>query len=102
MNKDIFTIRLKIAREFRGITMEDLAERVGLNKSTIQRYSGGKIERPKTVVIKSFAEELWVDPDWLCGEPDTVAVPGDQVESEYLYTMEIVELRKRRARGGRA
>lgn len=40
-------------REAMGLTLEDVAERVGVNKSTIQRYESGKIKKiPNDVLDK--------------------------------------------------
>ena len=40
-------------REALGLTLEDVAEKVGVNKSTIQRYENGKIKKiPNDVLDK--------------------------------------------------
>lgn len=55
-------------REALGLTLEDVAEKVGVNKSTIQRYESGKIKRIPNDVLDKLEElygaslrEAWVD-----------------------------------------
>lgn len=57
--------RIKDCREQVDITLEELGNRIGLNKSTIQRYENGKIERIKIPVLQAIAKELNVDPLYL-------------------------------------
>lgn len=60
--------RIKHARTIRNITLEDIAKKVGVAKSTIQRYENGKIENIKLPVIESIANALTVNPAWLIGK----------------------------------
>lgn len=62
--------RIKHARTIRNITLEDIAKKVGVAKSTIQRYENGKIENIKLPVIESIANALTVNPAWLIGKSD--------------------------------
>lgn len=57
--------RIKLAREIKGITQEQLGKEVGMNKSTIQRYETGQVSKIKLPVIESLAKCLDVNPDWL-------------------------------------
>lgn len=50
--------RIKQVREERGITQEELAKCLGLNKSTIQRYETAKIDKIKLPVIDAMAGKL--------------------------------------------
>ena len=64
--------RIKLKREECGLTQEELGKAVDLNKSTIQRYETGKIEKIKLPVIQAIAQVLKVDPNWLilkCDDP---------------------------------
>ena len=36
--------RIKYARDLRDVTLDDIAKKVGVAKSTIQRYETGKIK----------------------------------------------------------
>lgn len=53
--------RIKQRRKELGLTMQELAEKIGLNISTISRYESGKIEKVKIPVIKSLSEVLGID-----------------------------------------
>lgn len=53
--------RIKLKREECGLTQEELGKAVDLNKSTIQRYETGKIEKIKLPVIQAIAQVLKVD-----------------------------------------
>jgi repressor LexA len=64
--------RIKIARELRNMTLEDIAKEIGVAKSTIQRYETGKINTPKIPVVMAIADALNVDPSWLTGKTDTM------------------------------
>ncbi|NCB52202.1 MAG: XRE family transcriptional regulator [Clostridia bacterium] len=60
--------RIKLSREACGKTLLDVATEVGVNKSTVQRYEQGKIDRPKLPVIESIAGACGVNPLWLIGK----------------------------------
>lgn len=62
--------RIKYARNLREATLEDIANNVGLAKSTVQRYEAGKIDNIKLPVIQSIANYLSVNPAWLIGKSD--------------------------------
>lgn len=62
--------RIKMSREACGKTLLDVASEVGINKSTVQRYEQGKIERPKLPVIESIASVCKVNPLWLIGKSE--------------------------------
>lgn len=57
--------RIKEARKDLGYTQEQLGSAIGVNKSTIQRYETGQIEKIKLPVIESIAKALCVNPDWI-------------------------------------
>lgn len=40
--------KIKHARILRGATLDEIAQKVGVAKSTIQRYENGKIKKNKT------------------------------------------------------
>ena len=49
------------------ISMEDLAKRVGVSRSTISRIESGDVKRINAEVIKKMAQELEVSSDFLLG-----------------------------------
>ena len=64
--------RLKQARISCNYTMEDIAKKIGVAKSTIQRYENGKIEKIKLPIIESIAGVLNVNPSWLIGKSENM------------------------------
>lgn len=63
-------IRIAEQRIRLGLTMDEIAQRIGVAKSTIQRYEKGQIKKIKLPVIESIATALRVNPDWLIGNTD--------------------------------
>ena len=84
---DNFNENLKEARLKSGISQKDLAENIGVAKSTYSLYESGKRE-PNVDTIKKIASSLNVSADTLLGidnEPTTLAAhfDGDEyTESE--------------------
>lgn len=68
--------RISSTRDLRGLTLDDIASRVGVAKSTIQRYEKGTIAKIKLPVLQSIANALQVDPNWLIGNTDDPATPA--------------------------
>ena len=62
--------RIQARREELGLNLGDIAQKVGVAVSTIQRYEKGKIEKIKLPVIEAIAKALAVDPAWLLGQTD--------------------------------
>lgn len=83
---DKFNENLKFAREKRGYSQKDMAESIGVAKSTYSLYESGNRE-PNVQTIKKIADVLNVSADELLGieEPSTIAAhfDGDEfTESE--------------------
>ena len=70
MNSSVLGERISCARQIRGLTLEAVAQEVGVHKSTIQRYEKGEYANPKLPVIESIARALSVSPSWLIGKSD--------------------------------
>ena len=76
MSKDItFTPkqvgqRIKERRAEINISMPELGRRVGVNKSTIQRYEADGVDPKRTMIINGLAEALLTTPEWLTGLSD--------------------------------
>ena len=62
--------RIKERRPALNITMPQLGRRVGVNKSTIQRYEADGVDPKRTMVINGLAEALLTTPEWLTGLSD--------------------------------
>lgn len=70
MNMDIFARRLKETRQERNVSAKELAECLGINKSTIHRYETGELKGIKHPVLQAIADYLNVNPDYLIGATD--------------------------------
>lgn len=73
--------RIKLCREQRGMTQGELGERLGLNKSTIQRYETGQIAKIKLPILESMAAELEVNAEYLALKNDDPKIKKDTIES---------------------
>lgn len=80
MDLELLGTRMKGARKLRRRTLDDVADAIGVNKSTVQRYEAGKIAHPKLPVIKSIAEYLDVSHRWLLGETEDMDPVNDELE----------------------
>ena len=83
-----FNENLKIARERKGISQKDMAESIGVAKSTYSLYESGNRE-PNVQTIKKISDILNVSADELLGiddEPQTIAAhfDGDEYTEEEL------------------
>lgn len=58
---------LYIARNNKDITLEAAGNKIGVNKSTIQRWENGNVEKFKIPLIEILAEFYDVNPQWLMG-----------------------------------
>lgn len=88
-----FNENLKTARERRGLSQKEMAERIGVAKSTYSLYESGNRE-PNVQTIKKIADILNVSADELLGLdeiPQTIAAHFDG--SEYTED-ELEEIRK--------
>lgn len=77
--------RIKHARDLRDATLDDIAQKVGVAKSTIQRYENGKINTIKIPVIESIAIALRVNPSWLIGKSDEMELPSQKIPEILRY-----------------
>ena len=85
---DNFNENLKNARERKGMSQKDVAEEIGVAKSTYSLYESGNRE-PNVQTIKKIADVLNVSADELLGlneEPLTIAAhfDGDEYTEEEL------------------
>lgn len=72
--------RIKYARDLRDVTLDDIAKKVGVAKSTIQRYEAGKITTIKIPVVESIAIALNVNPSWIVGKSDDMELPSQKFQ----------------------
>lgn len=62
--------RIKERRKALGFTQEDLANRLGLQKSAIAKYENGRVQNIKRSTILKMAECLECSPSYLMGLDD--------------------------------
>lgn len=85
---EYFNKNLKLAREQKGLSQKDVAEKIGVAKSTYSLYESGNRE-PNVQTIKKISDVLGVSADELLGinsEPLTLAAhfDGDEYTEEEL------------------
>ena len=85
-NKEI-GLRIENRRRELDYTLDYVASKIGVAKSTIQRYEKGQIQKIKLPVIESIAGVLNVDPNWIIGknenpEPISANSPSAQELTE--------------------
>ena len=78
--------RVKERRTELNLTMPELGKRIGVNKSTIQRYEADGVDPKRTMIINGLADALLTTPEWLTGLSD---------DKEYsIYTVCQMDLEK--------
>lgn len=83
--------KIKFARDKKNITLDDIALKVGVAKSTIQRYETGKIEKPKLPVLESIANAINVNPAWLIGKSE-IMEPIKEFSQKDTYDFSLSEI----------
>lgn len=74
--------RIRLAREEAKLNKKELALRIQVAASTIQRYEDGTINKLKIPIIESIAKVLNVNPLWIIGNSDQKhATPQSPFES---------------------
>ena len=70
MGHQVVGERIKQRRKQLGLTLDDIAQELGVARSTIQRYENGTIDRLKLPIIEAIARVIAVNPTWICGKTD--------------------------------
>lgn len=80
INKNIHDLRIK-----NGLTLQELAKRIGTSKQTIQRYETGEIANIPYDKILKIAKALNVSPQALMGweSPENEMSEGNQINNIY-------------------
>lgn len=94
MQNQIIGERISTRRKELGLTLDDIAQEIGVAKSTVQRYEKGSIDKVKLPVIEAIARVLSVDPAWLCGKTDKMFsvshLPPNIIPMPRTYTVPLV------------
>jgi transcriptional regulator with XRE-family HTH domain len=69
--------RIESRRKEIGYTQEQVANSIGVVKSTIQRYEKGLIKEPKLPILQAIARAIQVNPEWLILKTDIKELPTD-------------------------
>lgn len=70
---------IRTRRKSLGLTLEDVAIRVGVSRATVQRWETGVLQNPGRDKIAALAAALQVSPGYLLGWTDD---PGLQMEQD--------------------
>lgn len=79
--------RIRLMRQEAGLSVDDLAARLGKNRATVYRYESDEIENFPIAVIGPLAEALHTTPAYLMGW--TEEKPATQMDDELREISEI-------------
>lgn len=74
--------KIKLRRKELKISADDLADAVGVSRSTIFRYEKGDIEKVGPEVLKKIADKLRISPAELMGWSDETSVEPEYTTSD--------------------
>lgn len=80
--------RIKLLRTKRGITIEELASKLGKNRTTVYRYENGDIENLPLDILNPLAKALDTTPAHLMGwnEKEMVSTKISDGKEEAIYS----------------
>lgn len=70
--------RLYTARTSKKITLEQAGNKIGVNKSTIQRWETGNVEKFKIPMLEALANLYGVSVEWIMGKNSLTEVSDSQ------------------------
>ena len=73
--------RIRQMRTDAGMTQEELAEKLGLQKSAIAKYENGRVENIKRSTIQKMAELFDKTPSYVMGFTDTSGYNSDNISA---------------------
>ena len=77
--------RIRDIRKQKGISAEDLAEKIGMNRATYYRYESGDLKNLKFEKIQKIAEALDVYPvDLVVWEEEKPVLNEDELDDELI------------------
>lgn len=89
--------KIRQLREEKGMTLEDLGNKVGVGKSTVRKWETGMIENMRRDKIAKVAAALDVTPDYLIGWNDSdknyeVLIESYKMRHKIDYLLDYYEL----------
>ncbi len=82
-------IRLNKARLRKNITLEEAGNKVGVNKSTVQRWENGNVEKFKIPLLEILADFYCVNTEWLLGH-DVPMVKNEYQVTDYKHAFPLL------------
>ena len=74
--------RIKVLRQERGLTLEQVAKVVGVGKSTVRKWETGMIANMRRDKIADLAKALGTTPEYLMGWDEKESPPAEPELSE--------------------
>lgn len=62
--------RIELSRKRAGLSLNDVAQKMGFNKTTIMRYENGEVAKIKEPILDKLSEVLNVSSDYILGLED--------------------------------
>lgn len=85
----VFGDRMKAIREEKNLTLEEVANKIGLSKGTISRYENGEIKNIPLNRVQDIADLFGVIPEWLTGWADErYRNNEDDMDLKYIKVMQ--------------
>ena len=72
--------RIKALRQDRGLTLEQVADVVGVGKSTVRKWETGMIANMRRDKIASLAKALSTTPEYLMGWEEDKKISSDELQ----------------------
>ena len=85
--------RLKQRRIDMGLTLQEIADIIGVEKPTVQRYESGKISKLDTLTVERLSDAVRCNPAYLMGWSDS---PNIDVKGKLTLGERIVSFRAKR------
>ena len=83
--------KIKELREQRGMTLEELGNKVGVGKSTVRKWETGMIANMKRDKISKVANALGVDPAYLMGWEDNLNKSSADLMVDMIHDTELLD-----------
>ena len=74
--------RLRERRQQLGLTLEEVAQAVGVSKSTVQKWESGTIEDMRLAKAAGLAKVLKVSPLWIMGISESMTDPTPKAQTK--------------------
>lgn len=79
----MFKDRLKSLRKSKGVTQEELAQAIGVERSSIGKYEGSKPVMPSQEIVAALADFFNVSIDYLMDRTDDSTPPSKKTDDDF-------------------